>query len=67
MANRNKKRKRPPSTSPMTTPGAIMAALVGKATTFTIQLLDWTGSSSGVLFLGSDGEKKLNLVDTSRV
>ena len=54
MVNRNKKRKRP-STSPMTTPGGIMAALVGKATTLTLQLLDWTGSSTGVLFLGSDG------------
>ena len=54
MVNRNNKRKRP-STSPMTTQRGIMAALVGKATTLTLQLLDWTGSSTGVLFLGSDG------------
>ena len=54
MVNRSKKRKRL-SLSPMTSPGCIVAALEGKATTLTIQLIDWTGSASGVLLLGSDG------------
>ena len=50
--NRSKKRKRP-SLSPTTSPGRIMTALVGKATILTIlQLIDWTGSTTRVLFLG---------------